>query len=161
MRHPTPGCLHEPLLCQEPLAASTGQDPAAAFWSHSALVLELCLSPAPVEHKEGIHVGHWELTASLPRAVISSQARCHRAPCSSWSEDAGQRQLLFCLGFNSCRAVVWLFCLETIILPRVSRVSLLKALTPRALQAQEPPHWPQPHNTFLSEFLPEDCSPLG
>lgn len=114
----------------------------------------------PAEHKEGINVGDWELTSSLPRAVISSAARCHRAPCSSWSEDGGQRQLLFCPGFNSCRAVVSLFCLETITLTHVSGVSLLKALAQSALQSQEPPHRPQPalpHDTFLSGAR----SPLG
>lgn len=80
----------------------------------SCLLITLCswagagpVPSTPWSTRKGFIWGHWELTASLPRAVISSQARCHRAPCSTRSGDDGG-QLLFCLGFNSCRAVVWL-----------------------------------------------------
>lgn len=116
------------ILCQEPW------QPALPGVSSCLPITALRLGPVPstLWRQGRDSCGDWELTASLPRAVISAQARCHRAPCSSCSEDGGQRQLLFCLGFNSCRAVVWLFFLETITLLCVSCVPLLKVLSPSA-----------------------------
>lgn len=114
------------ILCQEPSTAWGQLLPS----HHTAL--QLGPVPSTLWRQGRDSCGDWALTASLPRAVISAQARCHRAPCSSCSEDGGQRQLLFCLGFNSCRAVVWLFFLETITLLCVSCVPLLKVLSPSA-----------------------------